>query len=122
MDDTPQQMSERGEPLALVSVLGYALANIFDRIAVEADPRLGPFFRGLPSLIMALVLIARHQTWGQIRPTSPSYIGRRAILPFIWAGLLSTVGLFLYYFAIRLGGVTITIPVLETYVIWGTAI
>jgi drug/metabolite transporter (DMT)-like permease len=40
--------------------------------------------------------------------------------PFIWAGVLSTVGLFLYYFAIQLGGVILTVPLVETWVIWGT--
>ena len=122
-NSTSQQVSRRGEPWALGSVLGYSSANIFDRMAViHADPLIGPLLRGFPSLIMALVLMVRNRTWGQLHPGSPAFIGRRAILPFIWAGFLSTVGLFLYYFAIRLGGVTITIPVLETYVIWGTAI
>jgi drug/metabolite transporter (DMT)-like permease len=120
---TPNPTSQRGEPWALGSVLGYSSANVFDRVAViHADPLLGPLLRGLPSMVLAMVLMIRNRTWDQLRPGSPVYIGRRAILPFIWAGFLSTAGLFLYYFAIRLGGVTITIPVLETYVIWGTAI
>lgn len=122
-NSSTQQGSKRGEPWALGSVLGYSSANIFDRVAViHADPLLGPLLRGLPSMVLALVLMLRNRTWDQLRPASPSFIGRRAILPFLWAGFLSTAGLFLYYFAIRLGGVTITIPVLETYVIWGTAI
>ena len=53
-------------------------------------------------------------------PSSPRYIGRRAIAPFLWAGVLSTAGLFLLYFAMRLGGVILTVPLLETWVIWGT--
>ena len=123
MAENPNPGSHRGEPWALGSVLGYSSANIFDRVAViHTDPILGPMLRGLPSLVLALVLMVRHKTWAQLRPGSPAFIGRRAILPFIWAGFLSTTGLFLYYFAMRLGGVTITIPVLETYVIWGTAI
>jgi transporter family protein len=125
MAEIPPQRTtpRRGEPWALGSVLGYSGANIFDRLAViHADPLLGPLLRGLPSLIMGIVLVVRNRTLGQIRPGSPAYIGRRAIWPFVLAGTLSTVGLFVYYFAIRLGGVTITIPVLETYVIWGTMI
>ena len=115
--------SHRGEPWALGSVLGYSSANTFDRLAViHADPLLGPVLRGVPSLILGIVLVRRNRTISQLRPGSPDFIGRRAILPFVWAGCLSTVGLFVYYYAIRLGGVTITIPVLETYVIWGTAI
>ena len=64
----------------------------------------------------------RTDTLDQMRPSSPRYIGQRAILAFVAAGIISTLGLFLYYFAIRLGGVIITIPVQETYVIWGTLI
>ncbi|HEV2425013.1 MAG TPA: DMT family transporter [Terriglobia bacterium] len=111
----------RGELWALGSVLGWSSANIFDRLAVESgDPLVGPFLRGLPSLALGLVLMWKHSTWGEIQPRSMRFIGRRAIMPFIWAGVLSTLGLFLYYFAIRIGGVILTIPILETWVIWGT--
>lgn len=111
----------RGELWALGSVVGYASANIFDRLAVEGGDRLvGPFLRGLPSLVLGLILMWKHGTWGEIRPRSARFIGRRAIMPFVWAGVLSTLGLFLYYFAISLGGVILTIPILETWVIWGT--
>jgi drug/metabolite transporter (DMT)-like permease len=113
----------RGEPWALGSVMGYASANIFDRLAVvQADPLIGPVLRGLPSLLLGIILVWKHHTLDQLRPSSPRYIGRRAILAFVAAGVISTSGLFLYYFAIRVGGVTITIPVQETYVIWGTLI
>jgi uncharacterized membrane protein len=111
----------RGELWALGSVLGYASANIFDRLAVNAgDPLVGPFLRGLPSLLLGVALVWKHGTWDQLRPSSTHYIGRGAIMPFIWAGSLSTIGLFLYYFAIRAGGVIVTVPVLQTWVIWGT--
>lgn len=111
----------RGELWALGSVVGYASANVFDRLAVNsADPLVGPFLRGLPSLALGLVLMWRHHTWDELKPSSKRYIGRRAIAPFIWAGVLSTAGLFLYYFAMRLGGVILTVPLLETWVIWGT--
>lgn len=110
-----------GEFWAIGSMLGFASANIFDRLAVTGgDPLVGPFLRGLPSLALGLVLMWKHHTWDELRPRSSRYIGRRAIVPFIWAGVLSTLGLFLYYFAIRLGGVILTIPLLETWVIWGT--
>jgi len=113
----------RGEPWAVGQVLGYASANIFDRWAVvHADPLIGPLVRGLPSLFLGIFLVWKNKTLGQLQPASPRYIGRRAIGPFILAGTLSTLGLFVYYFAIRMGGVTITVPVLETYVIWGTLV
>jgi drug/metabolite transporter (DMT)-like permease len=104
-------------------MFGYASANIFDRLAViHADPLLGPFLRGVPSLLLGIFLVWKNHTLHQLRPSSPRYVGRRAILPFVLAGVVSTVGLFVYYFAIRVGGVIITVPVLETYVIWGTLI
>ncbi|HMD84487.1 MAG TPA: DMT family transporter [Terriglobia bacterium] len=113
----------RGEPWALGSVLGYSSANIFDRVAVvEADPLIGPVMRGLPSLALGIILMWKHRTLNQLRPSSPQYIGLRPILAFVAAGIISTFGLFMYYLAMSLGGVTITVPVQETYVIWGTLI
>jgi len=118
-----EPVGRRGEPWALGSVLGYSAANVFDRIAVvHADPLIGPLLRGLPSLLLGIFLVWRNRTLDQLRPGSSRYVGRRAILPFLVAGVLSTMGLFVYYFAIRVGGVVITIPVLETYVIWGTLV
>lgn len=122
-DPASKPVGRRGEPWALGSVLGYSAANVFDRIAVvHADPLIGPLLRGLPSLLLGIFLVWRNRTLDQLRPGSPRYVGRRAILPFLVAGVLSTIGLFVYYFAIRVGGVVITIPVLETYVIWGTLV
>ena len=116
-----KKQHNRGELWALGSVAGYASANIFDRLAVGVgDPLVGPFLRGLPSLALGLVLMWKQRTWDQLKPRSPRYIGRRAIAPFVWAGVLSTAGLFLYYFAIQVGGVILTVPILETWVIWGT--
>jgi drug/metabolite transporter (DMT)-like permease len=113
----------RGEPWALGSVLGYSSANVFDRLAVvQTDPLIGPVLRGLPSLALGILLMWKHRTLEQLRPSSARYIGMRPILAFVAAGIISTFGLFLYYLAISWGGVTITIPVQETYVIWGTLI
>ena len=123
VSDTREVRHRRGEPWALGSVLGYASANIFDRVAVaQADPFVGPLMRGLPSLALGIFLVWKHRTLGQLRPSSPQYIGLRPIFAFVAAGLISTFGLFLYYQAMSLGGVTITVPVQETYVIWGTLI
>jgi drug/metabolite transporter (DMT)-like permease len=121
--DSPNTVRRRGEPWALGSVAGYASANIFDRVAVvQADPLIGPVLRGLPSLVLGIILMWKHRTMDQLRPGSSRYIGRRAILAFVAAGVISTIGLFLYYLAMSFGGVTITVPVQETYVIWGTLI
>ncbi len=119
----PTTVRRRGEPWALGSVMGYASANIFDRVAVvQADPFIGPVLRGLPSLVLGAILILKHRTLNQLRPRSAEYVGLRPILAFVAAGVISTCGLFLYYLAMSLGGVTITVPVQETYVIWGTLI
>jgi drug/metabolite transporter (DMT)-like permease len=121
--DSASQVRRRGEPWALGTVLGYASANIFDDAAVQiADPFIGPFLRGLPSLALGIILIWKHRTLNQLRPGSTEYIGWRPILAFVSAGVISTVGLFLYYLAMNVGGATITVPVQETYVIWGTLI
>ncbi len=113
----------RGEPWAAGFVLGYASANTLDRFGiVHTDPLIGPFLRGLPSLLLGIFLIAKHRTLDQLRPSSSRYIGWRTILSLIVAGLISTLGSFLYYFAIRIGGVTVTVPVQETYIIWGAVI
>jgi drug/metabolite transporter (DMT)-like permease len=118
-----QKVQRRGEPWALGSVLGYSSANIFDRVAVvQADPLIGPVLRGIPSLVLGVILVWKHRTLNQLRPSSPQYIGLRPTLAFLAAGAISTFGLFLYYLAISVGGVTITVPVQETYVIWGTLI
>lgn len=114
----------RGEPWALGSVLGYASAEILDKLAVaHADPLIGligPFLRGLPSLGLGVFLVWKNRTLAQLRWQSSRYIGNRAIISLLGAGILSTLGLFAYYFAMRVGGVVITIPVLQTYAIWGT--
>ncbi len=121
--DSSQNARRRGEPWALGTALGYASANIFDDLAVKiSGPFIGPLFRGLPSLAQGIILMARHRTLGQLRPGSPQYIGLRPILAFVAAGVISTVGLFLYYLAMVWGGIVITVPVQETYVIWGTLI
>lgn len=120
-ESSQSAVRRRGELWALGSVLGYASAEILDRLAVaNSDPLVGPFLRGLPSLLLGVILVAKNHTLAELRRQSPRYIGRRAILSLTLAGVLSTLGLFAYYFAIRVGGVVMTIPVLQTYAIWGT--
>jgi drug/metabolite transporter (DMT)-like permease len=123
MEDSLAPRRRRGEPWALGSVTGYALANLFDRVAVtHADPLIGPFVRGLPSLFLGITLVWKNRTFTQFAPDSPNYVGTRVLLSLVGAGAVSTVGLFAYYFAIQIGGVTITIPVLQTYGLWGMLI
>ncbi|HEV2351965.1 MAG TPA: DMT family transporter [Terriglobia bacterium] len=120
-----KNLARRGEPWALGIVLGYASAEMLDRLAVmhaDVDPIVGPFLRGVPSLVLGVILVWKNRTLGQLRPQSSKYIGKRAVLSLIVAGVLSTLGLFAYYFAMRWGGLVVTVPVLQTYAIWGTLI
>jgi drug/metabolite transporter (DMT)-like permease len=115
--------TRRGDPWALGSDAGYAAANLFDRAAVtHADPLIGPLVRGLPSLLLGITLVWKNRTLTQLVPTSEDYVGSGVLLSLLGAGAISTVGLFAYYFAIKVGGVTITIPVLQTYGLWGALI
>ena len=132
--DSETTSRRHGEPWALGSVLGYASAENLDRWAVmrssalnrlafgQVDPLVAPFLRGLPSLALGIILVWKNRTLVQLRRQSPQYIGNRALFSLLFAGILSTIGLFAYYFAIRAGGVVIVIPVLQTYAIWGTLI
>src|SRR5215831_5619802 len=123
MTDSLQPQRRRGEPWALGSVAGYASANLFDRVAVtHSDPLIGPLIRALPSLVLAIVLVWKNRTLSELSPNSSNYVGRRVLLSLLGAGAISTVGLFAYYFATQIGGVTITITVLQTYGLWGTLI
>jgi drug/metabolite transporter (DMT)-like permease len=120
-----KNLAQRGEPWALGIVLGYASAEILDRLAVmhaDVDPIVGPFLRGLPSLALGIILVWKLRTLGQLQRRSPQYVGNRAVFSLLLAGVLSTIGLFAYYFAMRLGGLVVTVPVLQTYAIWGTLI
>ena len=114
------QPAQSGELWALVGVLAYAVAYIFDRAAmINADPLIGPLMLGFPSLVMGVLLLLTQKTYRQLQPGTQDYVGRRAIMVFIIAGILSTLGVFTYYFALQIGGVTITIPVQQTFIIWG---
>jgi transporter family protein len=110
----------RGEVWALVGVLAYSVGYLFDRTAVRtADPIVGPLIHGVPSLTLGIVLVVAKGTYRQLKPREPQYIGSRTILTFVIPGILSTLGLLAYYFALQLGGVAITVPVQQTYIIWG---
>lgn len=116
----PRSLTEIGELWALVGVLGYASANVFEAGAVKsADPLIGPLIRGIPTLALAIVLLGTRKMYRQLQPSSEHYVGRRTIVVFIIPGVLSTIGLFTYFLALQVGGVVITIPVQQSYIIWG---
>jgi drug/metabolite transporter (DMT)-like permease len=115
-----KSLAQIGELWALGGVLGYATANVLERSAViHADPLIGPLIRGVPSLILGIVLLMTRRTVGQLRPGSRQYVGKRALIAFILPGVLSTFGLFTYFMALQKGGVAITIPVQQSFIVWG---
>lgn len=115
-----KSLAQIGELWALVGVFGYASANVFEAAAVRnADPLIGPLVRGIPTLVLALVLLITRKTYRQLQPHSEHYVGRGTILIFIIPGVLSSLGLFTYFYALQVGGVVITIPVQQSYILWG---
>lgn len=113
-------LTQIGELWALMGVLGYASANVFEGAAVKhADPLIGPLIRGLPTLVLAVFLLGARKTYRQLQPNSEHYVGRRTIVIFIIPGVLATIGLFTYFYALQVGGVVITIPVQQSYILWG---
>ncbi len=116
----PRSLAQIGELWALIGVLGYASANVFEASAVkQADPLIGPLIRGVPTVALALFLMATRKTYRQLQPGSPHYIGRRGIMIFVIPGVISTLGLFTYFLALQVGGVAITISVQQSYIFWG---
>jgi drug/metabolite transporter (DMT)-like permease len=73
----------------------------------------------LPSLALGTALAFARRDLEQLRPGSARYVGGRAISAFVFPGVLSTVGLFTYYFALAYGGVSLTIPTQQSYIVWG---
>lgn len=118
--DKPRSLTQIGELWALTGVLGYASANVFEAAAVKsADPLIGPLIRGIPTLALAIFLLGTRKMYRQLQPDSEHYVGRRTIMIFVIPGVLSTIGLFTYFLALQVGGVVITIPVQQSYIIWG---
>jgi drug/metabolite transporter (DMT)-like permease len=120
IENKGKSLAQIGELWAMGGVLGYATATVVERTAmVHADPLIGPLIRGMPSLILGLVLMTSRGTYKQLMPRAPEYIGRRGIMVFIIPGVLATLGLFAYFIALQKGGVAITVPIQQSYIVWG---
>lgn len=113
--------SEIGELWMLGAAIGFATSNVFDRAAVvQVDPFVGAFYKSIPPLAFACLLLSTRGTWKQMAPSSPRYIGAAAIRLLAFSGLLSIGGLIVYFYALRLSGLAITVPFLQTQIIWAT--
>jgi drug/metabolite transporter (DMT)-like permease len=105
------------------AILGFAGSNFLDRIAVvQIDPWLGALVKTIPSLVFAVILLTVRRTWSQMRPGRPEYIGPSAVGLFLVSGVLSVIGLVVYFYALRLAGLALTVPFLQTQIVWATVI
>lgn len=114
-----------GEVWALGSAGGYALTNIFSRIAVvAADPLVAPIFRSLPTLAIGWTRVIRSgQAWARLWPSSAAFVGWRVVLILLLDGTAgTTVGTLAFFFALQTGGVVLTTPVLATNILWSAII
>ncbi len=117
------RLAKSGEFWMVGAIIGYVSSYMFDKMAVaNIDPLIGPLFRRLPSLLLGMILIVAQGMTDQLRPSSRRFVGRPAIVIFAIAGVISTVGTFTYYFALRLGGVVLTIPTTQSLVLWGMVV
>ncbi len=118
-----RRWTEIGELWMIGAVLGYAGAYLFDRFAVvRVDPFVATFVKNVPILIFGSTLIFTKKTYKQLVPSSEKYVGRYPIIIFLIGGVLTSLGTFAYYYALRLGGINITVPVTQTAVLWGIVV
>lgn len=110
-----------GELWASASSFSYAAAAIFSRVAsLTVHPFVAPALRLLPvaALSWGQVLRARLDL-GRLRPWAADFFGWRVILVMLLGGTLTTVvGTVGYFYALRIGGVVLTQPVLATSILW----
>lgn len=112
--------SKVGEIWMIGTVLGYASAYVFDRIAVvRVDPMVATFIKNLPIFLLGSTLIFTKGTYRQMLPRSGQYVGRYTIVIFVIGAVLLSLGTISYYYALRFGGINITVPVTQTSVLWG---
>jgi DME family drug/metabolite transporter len=109
----------KGELWALLAVFGYSGGNLFGRAGVTfANPIAGPLLRDLPTFVMGLVLLLRGKHQAQLVPGSATYQGKKLAL-FAFSGAVSVIGNFAFFFALKIGGVNVAVPVLQTQLLWG---
>ncbi len=117
------KLAKMGEFWMSLAVVGYVTSYLFDKIAVaHVDPLIGPLFRRLPSLVLGILLLFAQRMTSQLDPKSKQFVGRPTIIVFVISGITSTMGTFAYYYALRFGGVVLTVPISQTLVLWGMVI
>lgn len=114
-----------GEMWASFSSLSYAAAAIFSRLASLAiHPFVAPALRLLPIASLAWVQVIRSRAdLGRLRPRAADFFGWPVIMVMLLGGTLTTVvGTVGYFYALRIGGVVMTQPVLATSILWSAVI
>lgn len=114
-----------GEAWAFGGAVAYALTNVFSRVAVvSVDPLVAPVFRLLPTLAIAWTRVRRSKLFrSSLRPSSAEFIGWRVIFVLFLGGTLSsTLGTVTFFYALQVGGVVMTVPVLATNILWSALI
>jgi drug/metabolite transporter (DMT)-like permease len=114
-----------GELWASASAFGYAFAAIFSRVAsVAIHPFVAPGLRLLPVVAVAWTRVLRQGTeLRRLDPRTPSFLGWRVLAIICLGGTFTTViGTVGYFYALRIGGVVLTQPVLATSIFWSAFI
>jgi drug/metabolite transporter (DMT)-like permease len=130
IDPKPNPIARRvdlgpGELWAGVSSLSYAVAAIFSRVAsLTVHPFVAPALRLLPVAALAWTQVVRvKKDVARLRPSAPDFFGWRVVLVMLLGGTLTTViGTVGYFYALRIGGVVLTQPVLATSILWSALI
>lgn len=106
-----------GEGWAFAGAVSYALYNLTSRIAIDTgDPLVAPVFRMIPTLAFAWHK-SRH-SWSQLRTSAAEFMGWRVLLLLLLGGVTTTLGNVAFFFALQIGGVVLTSPVLATLIVW----
>jgi drug/metabolite transporter (DMT)-like permease len=106
-----------GEAWAFAGSVSYALYNFVSRIAVvSGDPLVAPIFRMIPTLAFAWHQ-SRHN-WSQVRPSAAHFMGWRVFSILSLGGVTTALGNVAFFYALQIGGVVLTAPVLATLILW----
>lgn len=112
-----------GERWAACAALCYALTNTLLRASITPDRVPDPFvaaiLRLLPVTALAWLLTFMTNRTGDLRPGSARFVGWRAVLAVLLAGISSYfVGNSAYQLSLNHGGVSVTVPVTQSASLW----
>ena len=118
------KMKMKGELWIAPSIIGFAFANLFERVAMNnANPFVGASIECIPPLIVGVVSILFIGIWkGEIHG-SLRRPKKELFLPFIASGLIAEViGNSCFLGALKFGGVNIAVPIIQTQALFALVI